>query len=101
MSSSSRWSLTFAAETSTCSGNPLGEPAVRGPPVHRERGGQLAPRAAGLQYVQDRREHRPVIGTPPTATLMPLRMPWQQRPREMPQGIRTVLLHVTHTPVNE
>ena len=76
---------------------PLGEPAVRSAPVHRERARQLAPRAAGLQHVHDRREHRPVIGASAAAALMPLRMWRQERLREIPQRVRAVLLHVIHT----
>jgi hypothetical protein len=77
--------------------DPCGEPAVRGTPVHRERAGKLAPRAAGLQDVRDRREHRPVIGPASPAALVPFRVRRQQRLSEMPERVRAVLLNVIHT----
>jgi hypothetical protein len=46
----------------------LGEPAVRGLRRDREGSGQLVPRAAGVQDVQDRRESDPVLDPSPPTT---------------------------------
>jgi hypothetical protein len=76
--------------------DPLAEAAVRRRRADSERGGQCCPGAAGLQDVQDRREHGPVVKPAPSTALVTLRRSRQQRRGELPQRFRTPTVNIIH-----